>query len=187
MRQLRIPLAVGFVLTLTVLPTVRAEASTSGSPDVGDPYQASIDRAWQEAVDGENPSSSCAALKGRTMGATDPVAFRALFACNVDIPARYFETYLDQVEEGDKTCQNFMMEMMTQLPAMTMSTDSLQKMADSMAESGDPEASVTGALGSVAEEAMTEDGLEDPKRLIKNRLDKRTRDLCPQFAAVILR
>lgn len=174
------------VLTLAALPAAWTKASASGTPDVGDPYQTSIDRAWQEAVDGENPSSSCAALKGRTMGATDPVAFRALFACNVDIPARYFETYLDQVEEGDRTCQNFMMEMMTQLPAMTMSTDSLQKMADSMAESGDPEASVTGALGSVAEEAMTEKGLEDPKRLVKNRLDKRTRELCPQFAAVIL-
>ena len=60
------------------------------------------------------------------------------------------------------------------------------KMADSMADSGDPEASVAGALGSVAEEAMTEKGLEDPKQLVKGRLADRTRELCPQFAAVIL-
>jgi len=186
MRHAKTLLLAGFAFLLTSLPSIAAEASESSPPEVGDLYQESIDIAWHEAVDGKNPSSSCAGLKGRTMGSTDPAAFRALFACNVDIPTRYFETYLDQVEGGNKTCQNFMVEMLTQLPAMTMSTDSLQKMADSMADSGDPEASVTGALGSVAEEAMTEEGLEDPKRLVKNRVDKRTRELCPQFAAVIL-
>jgi hypothetical protein len=91
------------------------------------------------------------------------------------------------VESGEKTCQNFMREFITKLSAMTMSTDSLQKMADSMADSGDAESAVTAALGSVAEEAMTEKGLEDPKRLVKNRLSERTRELCPDIAAVVLR
>ena len=121
------------------------------------------------------------------MSSTDAAALRALFACNVDIPARYFETYLDQVEAGEKACQDFMVEMMTQLPAMTMSTEAMQGVIDSMAASGDTEAALTEALGSVAEEAMTEEGLQDPNRVIKNRLDSRTRELCPDSADVILR
>ena len=79
-----------------------------------------------------------------------------------------------------------MVEVMTKLGAMTMSTDALEQMAEAMDESGDAEAAVTGALGSAAEEAVTEDGLEDPKRLVKDRIDERTRELCPQFANVIL-
>lgn len=187
MRHSRTLLRALLVLTLAALPAAWTRASASGAPDVGDPYQTSIDRAWQESVDGKNPSSSCAGIKGRTMGSTDAAALRALFACNVDIPARYFETYLDQVEAGEKACQDFMVEMMTQLPAMTMSTDAMQGVIDSMAASGDTEAALTEALGSVAEEAMTEEGLQDPKRVIKNRLDSRTRELCPDFADVILR
>lgn len=174
-------------LLLTALPSVGADASESDAPEVGDLYQKSIDRAWQEAAEGKNPSSTCAAVKGRTMGSTDPSAFRALFACNVDIPTRYFETYLDQVEAGKKTCRDFMMEFMTKLSALTMSTDSLQQMADSMASSGDADSAVTEALGSVAEEAMNDTGFEDPKRLIKNRLSERTREVCPEIASVVLR
>jgi hypothetical protein len=34
---------------------------------------------------------------------------------------------------------------------------------------------------------MTETGLEDPKRIVKSRLEGRTRELCPQLADVILR
>ena len=67
-----------------------------------------------------------------------------------------------------------------------MSADAMQGVIDSMAASGDTEAAVTDALGEAADEAMTEEGLEDPKRLIKNRLDERTRELCPDFARVIL-
>lgn len=174
-------------LLLVTMPAVWAETSSSGAPNVGEAHQQSIDRAWKQAVEGKNPSSSCAGIKGRAMGSTDAAAFRALYACNVDIPARYYETYLDQVEAGEKTCQDFMVEMMTQLPAMTMSTDAMQGVIDSMAASGDNEAAVTEALGEAAEEAMTEEGLEDPKRIIKNRLDGRTRELCPGFADVILR
>ncbi len=180
-------LACALTLVIAALPSAWGETPPAAAPEVGDVYQEYIDTAWREAVDGENPTASCAAVKGRTMSSKDPAAFRALFACNVDIPVRYFETYLDQVESGEKTCQNFMREFITKLSAMTMSTDSLQKMAESMTDSGDAESAVTAALGSVAEEAMTEKGLEDPKRLVKNRLSERTRELCPDIAAVVLR
>lgn len=173
-------------LALAVMPSGWARASSTGAPEVGDLYQKSIDRAWEKAVEGSDPSGTCAGVKGRAMNAEETESFRALFACNVDIPVRYFETYLDQVEAGEKTCQNYMVEMMTKLPALTMSTDALQEMADSVAATGDSEGAVSSALGPAAEEAMTEDGLEDPKRLVKNRLEERTRELCPEFANVIL-
>ncbi len=173
-------------LALLLLPGHTILAADAEAPEVGDAYQSSIDRAWQKAVEGRDPSGTCAGVKGRTMNAQDAEAFQALFACNVDIPVRYFETYLDEVEAGAKDCQGFMVEVMTKLPAMTMSTDALNAMAESVAESGDAETAVSEALGPAAAEAMTETGLEDPKRLIKDRIDPRTRELCPQFADVIL-
>ena len=167
--------------------TALAQSSASGAPQVGDAYQKSIDRAWEKAVAGKNPMTTCAMLKGKVMGSDSPEAFRALFVCNVDVPVRYFETYLELVESGEKTCYNFLREITTQLPAMTTSTESLQKMADSVAASGENPSAVTEALGSAAEDVMTETGLEDPKRLVKNRLAERTREVCPAEADGILR
>lgn len=79
-----------------------------------------------------------------------------------------------------------MAEVSINLGAMTMSTDVLEQMIEQMEESGDAEASAEAALGAVAEEAVTEDGLTDPKRLVKDRLAERTRQLCPDFADVIV-
>ena len=154
---------------------------------MGEAYQRDVDKAWERAVEGRNPMTACAMLKGKVMGSDSPEAFRALFVCNVDVPVRYFETYLDLVESGEKTCYSFLREITTQLPAMTTSTESLQKMADSVAASGENPSAVTEALGSAAEEVMTETGLEDPKRLVKNRLAERTREVCPTEAEGILR
>lgn len=164
-----------------------AQPTAPGAPQVGDAYQKSIDRAWDKAVEGRNPLTTCAMLKGKVMGSTSPEAFRALFVCNVDVPVRYFESYLDQVEIGEKTCYNFLREITTQLPAMTTSTDSLQEMLDTMTVEGSDDAALTDALGDAAQEAMTETGLEDPKRLVKNRLAERIRALCPNEAEGILR
>jgi hypothetical protein len=150
MGQVRLFLLAGLA-PVVLLPSGGVAASANDAPEVGDPYQQSIDRAWQEAVEGSDPSGTCAGVKGRTMNSTDVQAFRALFACNFDIPVRYFETYLDQVEAGKKPCQSYMVEVLTKLPAMTMSADALQEMADSLAASGDAEAAVTEALGSASE------------------------------------
>ena len=56
------------------------------------------------------------------------------------LKSNYFDVYLDKVEAGEKTCINYMMEMTTQLPAMTMSTDTLWETLESMEEFGDEEA-----------------------------------------------
>jgi len=178
------------VVLWSTIPGLAGTTDTQTSdkpPDVGEAYQKSIDRAWERAAEGRNPMTTCAMLKGKVMGSDSREAFRALFVCNVDVPVRYFETYLERVESGEKTCYNFLREITTQLPAMTASTESLQKMADSMATNGENPSAVTEALGSTAEEVMTETGLEDPKRMVKNRLAERTREVCPAEADGILR
>ena len=102
-----LPVLVAVLVAGSLGSRVLGEIPAPGPPKVGDTYQEYIDAAWKEAVEGHNPTATCAGLKGRVMGTQDSSAFRALFACNVDIPVRYFETYLDSVEAGEKTCQNF--------------------------------------------------------------------------------
>ena len=125
------------------------------------------------------------------MGSKDrsEAALRALLACNVDIPVRYFETYLDMVEAGEKTCMDYMREITTQLSAMTLSTDTLWEMVESVEESGDEDAqaAATEALTAVTMDATADPGANDPKRIIKNRLTEKTNEVCPEIAGVVLR
>lgn len=179
---------VGIALTmlLGLASPVAAEDDLQPPPEVGEAYQDAVDTAWHEAGVGEDPSMTCARVKGRVAGTGDTDAFRALFACNVDIPARYFHAYLDQVEAGESTCQDLMREVMTKLTAMTMSADLVMEMADRIEEGEDTGSAVAGVIGAAAEGA-TEDGeLKHPKRLVKDRIAERTRALCPDFASVIL-
>jgi len=188
--------AMGTVVVLWAGPATLAQSSP-GAPQVGEDYQKTIDRAWSEAVAGEVPSNSCAGVKGRVIGSKDrsEAALRALFACNVDIPVRYFETYLDQVQAGDHTCRDFMMHFVTQISAMTMSMESMENLFNSVAEAGetDPmsEAEAQEAtnelLTSIAADAVTEAGPEDPKRLVKNRLTDQVTEICPDVAGLVLR
>lgn len=162
--------------------------SVAGAPRVSERYQSSIDRGWEKAVAGDNPAYACAGLKGQVMGTgetADPEALEALFACNVLIPVRYFETYLERVDAGEKSCSDLSMEMTTKLPAMTLSVDSIQGMVDAMDEGGEKAAaeSVAGAV----DDATMEQGLTDPERLIKDRLEEPVRRLCPDMAGGILR
>jgi hypothetical protein len=129
---------------------------------------------------------TCAAVKGRVSGTSDPDAFRALFACNVDIPARYFDTFLDAVVAEETTCMDLMREVMTKLSAMTMSADVVVEMAESIEQGGETESAVVEALGAAAEDSMDDGGLKDPKRLVKDRIAERTRELCPDFSDIIL-
>ncbi len=196
MKNFRIPL---LIIMVFVLPSATSLAADTDSPKVGEPYQISIDEAWEEAKVGEIPTHSCAAVKGRTMGAKGPEAaepaLRALFACNVDIPVRYFETYLDRVEAGDHTCMDFMRHFVTQISAMTMSMDSMQQLLDSAATAGETEPmsaaeareATNALLASIAKDAVTDKGPEDPQRLVKSRLSERTHELCPDIAGVVLR
>lgn len=160
----------------------------AGAPRVSERYQRSIDRGWEKAVAGENPAYACAGLKGRVMGTeetAEPEALEALFACNVLLPVRYFETHLERVEAGEKSCSDFRMDMSIKLPAMTLSVDSIQGMADAMEEGG--EAAAADSLAAAVDDATMEQGLTDPERLIKDRLEESVRRICPDRADSILR
>ena len=163
-----------------------AEDAAAGAPQVSKRYQSTINRGWQEAVAGETPAYACAGVKGRVMAAqaVDAEAREALFACNVLLPVRYFETLLERIERGEKTCADLMMAMATQLSAMTISVDSIQGIADALEE--DPEAS-TGAVAEALGEATLQQGLSEPKALVKERLADAIRERCPEMASVILR
>jgi hypothetical protein len=164
-----------------------AEDAAAGAPEVAETYQRTINRGWEKAVAGETPAYACAGLKGRVMGtgaSADGAAVEALFACNVLLPVRYFETLLEQIDRGEKTCTDLMVAMSTQLSAVTISVDAIQGIADAL--EADPE-SGTGALAAAIGEAGLQKGLSDPKALIKERLAEPVRERCPEMAGVILR
>jgi hypothetical protein len=160
-------------------------APAAGAPEVEPPYQEAINGAWAEALGGEKPTNSCAAIKGRAIGSGDSEgARRALYACTIDIPARYFQTVLAQVESGEKDCQSFMMEVMIQLPAMTMDLSGFERLLDQAAVS-DEEAA--GAAAGLVASAFggTREGSRDPQKLIKERIATRTEEVCPDIAVVL--
>jgi hypothetical protein len=165
-----------------------AEGAVAGAPQVSETYQSTINRGWEEAAAGETPAYACAGLKGRLVGTgktADPAALEALYACNVLLPVRYFETLLEGVEAGDKTCHDFMMAMTTQLSAMTISVDSIEGMADALDET--PEAAAAGTVAAALDEGALEQGLTDPKRAVKDRLREPVEKTCPNLASVVLR
>jgi len=163
-----------------------AEDAAAGAPQVSKSYQSTINRGWEEAVAGETPAYACAGVKGRVMAAeaVDAEAREALFACNVLLPVRYFETLLERIERGERTCADLMMAMSTQLSAMTISVASIQGIADALEK--DPKVS-TGAVAAAVGEATLQQGLSEPKALVKERLADAIRERCPEMASVILR
>lgn len=161
-----------------------------GAPRVAERYQRSINRGWEKAVEGETPAYACAGLKGRVIGtgtAAEPEALEALFACNVLLPVRYFETLLDSVEAGERSCTDFLREMSTQLPAMTLSVDDVEGMMAAFEEDGSGEVDREAMGEALADAATMERGLEAPGPLIKERLADRVREVCPDLADALLR
>lgn len=170
----------------------RLENASPGPPRVGSArFQAPIDEAWKEAESGVNPAMTCAGVKGRAVAFPKNVAAqRAAYVCGVDIPVRYFQTFLDQIEAGEKTCPDFMMAMATELGSMTITTDSIRNMAESMTAEGrddEAQAAATEALDAAIREAAFDQGPGDTQRIVKNRLADRTRQVCPDYADYILR
>jgi len=180
-------LVIALTLVLGCTAARAAGEAPSEPPQVGQDYQDTIDAAWDKAVAGDNPAMSCAALKGRVAGSEDTNAFKALFACNVDIPARYFHSYLDSVATGDKNCMGFMREVMTKLSAMTLSADAVMEMAETLEQGDDGEEAVAGALGKAAGSTVADSGMRQPKQLVKERIASRTQELCPDIANIVLR
>ncbi len=152
-------------------------AKEGTAPQVEVEFQQTINEAWQKAVAGESPTIACARVKGRAAGAGG-VADRALAACNVDVPVRYFEARLERVERGEATCIQLMTHILTQLPAMTVAVDGLADLA------GQGDAQATGAVAAALTGAVA--GGDEAQRLIKERLREPLSELCPEEASIVL-
>ncbi len=74
---------------------------------------------------------------------------------------------------------------MVQLPAMTLSVDTIQGMADAMGD--DPETAAADTLTAAVGGEALEEGLTEPERAIKDRLQEPVRRACPDSADAILR
>jgi hypothetical protein len=125
-------------------------------------------------------------VKGRAAASAAGSASRALEACNIDIPARYFLTYVDRVEAGEETCMSLMTEVMTKLPAMTMSVEGFRDLAREGGEMDTSEAAAAGAA-IMAGATASGGGANDPRLIVKQRLSDRVTEVCPEQAGIILR
>jgi hypothetical protein len=162
MRKAVLLLVVVAVVGLPVL----AQTPADKAPDVGAEFQEAIDGAWQDAVEGTSSFKACAALKGslhgriRSQGDTELAAraAKAIHACEVDVPARYFQTYLDAVVAGEHTCMDFMSHVETEMGGIRTRPTSLEDMEP-----------------------------QEPKPLILKVLAERIRKDCPAVAPFMLR
>jgi hypothetical protein len=166
--------------------TTASATTATDAPRVEEAYQERIDEAWREAVAGENPAATCAGVKGRATAAPAGSATRALEACNVDIPARYFLAYVDRVEAGEQTCMSLMTEVMTKLPAMTISTEGFRDLAQQEGHMDESDAATSGAA-MMAGAAASGSGANDPRQIVKERLRDRVTEVCPAEVGTILR
>jgi len=159
-----------------------------GVPEVEERYQEDIDEAWLEAVAGEDPSTTCAAVKGRSVASEPGSADRALAACNIDIPVRYFLTAVERVEAGEATCMDLMTQIMTKLPAMTISMEGFRELAH-RGDEADTSASAAAGKGTdiLAGAATGRGGAGDAQQAVKERLRDRVTEVCPDEAGIILR
>ena len=127
-------------------------------PEVGEPFKQDVDEAWDLAAKGEDPTNTCAAVKGQVQGTTKyghpspevlEAARRALDACNLAIPVRYFHTMLDKVRAGELDCQAYFAQRTRALGAMTISLGDAETAEGEMT----PEQALRAALRQPEEEA----------------------------------
>lgn len=143
-----------------------AQTPADEAPDVGAEFQETIDRAWSEAADGTSSYGVCAGLKGslhgriRYQGDTELAAraVPAVHACEVDVPVRYFQAYLDAVAAGEHSCTDFMSHVETEMGGIGTRPTSLEGMEP-----------------------------EEPKPLILKALADRIEAECPSVAPFMLR
>jgi hypothetical protein len=108
-------------------PLATAQPSSSKAPDVDSAeFQGAIDKAWEEAKAGKSSHKACTGIKGSVHGRIRyskekgvlEKATRAIQVCEHEIPVRYFETYLNQVVAGEKSCRDFMSQFQVEMGAI---------------------------------------------------------------------
>lgn len=126
-RYATIALALALSLGLLGACSASSDSDSNGATSTqSEEANTALAEAWAKARAGKNPTSDCADVKGNLLTDESPAARAAVAQCNFDIPVRYFNTLLDQVDAGTLECTNFMVAMSTQLSTMTMSTEGLK-------------------------------------------------------------
>ena len=122
------------LLMMLFLSLALGQPALAQAPDVGPEFQEEIDEALREVTEGVSPSRACAGLKGsvhgqiRYQGQTDLLATAtpAIQACELEVPIRYFETYLDRVVAGEHSCIDFMSHFTTEMGAVNIRMSSIE-------------------------------------------------------------
>lgn len=166
------------------IPAPPATASMSSSepqvlpPQVEQAQQSRLDEAWQWALAGQDPTAICSVVKSQALMGNPPE--RALIACNVDVPVRFFQTQLQMVQRGETSCDAVVALMQGQLPAMTMSLERLGELVRSGAAPTDGGASAR-AIATLSPEASG-----DSRQIVKERLYDSIVAICPGQAAAMM-
>lgn len=142
------------------------------APAVEPAYQNRVENAWQRALAGSDPTNSCAVLKSQLTVRGAAPGPRALAACNVDVPVRYFHTLLERAQSGQTTCAQVSSVMLSQLPALTMSQARVREMLGS-------------DTGSSSNSGVDE-AASDSARMVKDRLYDAVVATCPAEAAEMM-
>ncbi len=161
----------------TSAPAVEHSASSEPQtfpPQVEPAHQGRIEDAWQRALAGGDPTNACAVLKSQLIVRGTAPGERALAACNIDVPVRYFQTQLARVQSGEASCEQVSMLMQSQLPALTMSLQRVREMVESDGASGD----VSGGTAV--------DPANEASRIVKDRLYDLVVAICPGEAAQMM-
>ncbi len=171
--------------TITILPVLALALLGACSSSSGDaaakteskPANSALEKAWSKARAGENPANACAVVKGSLLTDESEAARKATDQCNYDIPVKYFNVLLDQVDAGSLTCSQFMVRMSTQLRSMTMSMGGLKQAARKSANGEDSTESATGTITS----AVTSDNTQSAREKVKAALSERATTVCPDL------
>jgi hypothetical protein len=156
-----------------------AQHSTSSEPQTTVPdvelmHRKQVEEAWEKALAGSDPTTACAIVKSQAAAAGAEAAARAVAACSVDIPVRYFHTQLAQVASGSRSCEQVMLSMQSQLPALTMSLASVRELTGSDKDDSDASSNPNDAAAA------------DAPQLVKERLYDAVVATCPAQAADML-
>lgn len=168
--------------SLGLLSACGASSSTDGAvaaSSAASPITTSLDNAWAKAKAGENPSTTCAKVKGYAISNDSSSARAALAQCNFDIPVRYFNALLDDVDTGKLSCAKFMTTMSTQLSALTLSVGGLKQAARKRSHDASASADASTMLNAV----LTSDSAMSAKDQVKAALAPRAIAACPIMKA----
>lgn len=170
--------AITLLLSLGLLSACTESSSNEAAAVKTDSTTANskLDNAWTDAKAGKSPATACAKVKGSLITDESDAAHKAVAQCNYDIPVKYFNVLLDQVEAGSMTCNKFMTSIATQLSALTMSVGGLKRAVQaSGSDSNQTKANVADILGTAA----TSDDTVSASDRIKSALAPRAVAVCP--------